>query len=67
MIGNVVYMPAKNKYPQYRRSDFDILTYSSVWANHNEFIFNNDKKLFYEIMSKLTENPMDKYIERSTV
>lgn len=65
MIGDVVYMPPKNKYPQYRRSDFDHLTYAAMWANHSQFIMEYNKTLFYEIMSKLSENPLDRYKGRA--
>ncbi len=67
MIGDMVYLPPKNKYAQYRRSDFDELTYAHVWTNNKQYIMNYDKKLFYEIMAKLTENPMDKFAGRNDI
>lgn len=60
-------MPPKNKYPQYRRSDFDNLTYGRIWANHRRFIVDYDKALFADVMSVLGENPMEKYIGRGRI
>lgn len=65
MLGDVVYTPPKNKYPQYKRSDFDHLTYASMWANHRQFIMGYDKRLFDDVISKLGENPMDRYARNS--
>ena len=67
MLGEVVYTPPRKKYPQYRRSDFDHLTYAHMWANHRQFIMGYDRRLFNEVIAKLSENPMDRYVRRGEV
>ena len=67
MLGDVVYTPPKNKYPQYRRSDFAHFTYARMWADHRQFIMGYDRRLFDEVISKLSENPMNRYIRRGEV
>lgn len=65
MIGDVTYVPPKNKYPQYKRSDFDHLTYANMWANHRQFIMGYDKRLFNDVITKLGENPLNRYTGRT--
>ena len=65
MLGDVVYAPPKNKYPQYRRGDFEHLTYANMWANHRSFIMGYDKRLFNDVMTKLGENPLNRYTGRA--
>lgn len=59
MIGDVIYTPPKNKYPQYRRSDFDQLTYAGMLANYRQFVIGYDNRAFYEVMSKYGENQLN--------
>lgn len=62
MLGDIVYQPPKNKYPQYTRSDFDILNYTHAWANHRDFLMNYDGgKTGREFLAKFAENPMYKH------
>lgn len=59
----IVYKPPKNKYSQYRKSDFDLLTYAQTWGSQRDYLLKYDMRQAKLILDKFSENPMKTHID----
>ncbi len=55
---NYSYESPKNKYPQYTRKDFELLTYAQTWSRHRNYLLENEPHKAQEILEAFKRNPM---------